>query len=260
MKEKKIILIGAGNVGYHLGRRLDEKGFAIAQVFSRTFEHAEDLAEAVQASYATKFEDLDREGDLYIISVSDRAIAPVARQLARLELDNPLVVHTSGATPATALMPYFDRFGVFYPLQTFSRSRKVDFEAIPICVHAADESDAEKLLTLARQLSPKVYQLKDEQRASLHVAAVFVNNFTNYLFRVGEEILREVDLPFELLRPLILETARKVQEQSPGEMQTGPAVRGDEKTIQRHLDYLHRFPEYRELYQLLSRRIAEELG
>lgn len=260
MKNEKIILIGAGNVGYHLGRRLHEKDFAIAQVFSRTIEHARDLAKAVQAPYVTKFEDVDRNGDLYIISVSDSAIAPVARQLARLELDKPLVVHTSGATPATALMPYFDRFGVFYPLQTFSRARKVDFEPIPICVHAADETDTEQLLGLARQLSSKVYELNDEQRATIHVAAVFVNNFANYLFQVGEDILRKADLPFDLLRPLILETAQKVQEESPAEMQTGPAVRGDEETIKRHLDYLHRFPEYRELYRLLSRRIAEEFN
>lgn len=260
MEEQKIILVGAGNVGYHLGRRLHEKDFAIAQVFSRTIEHAENLAKAVQAPYVTKFEDVDRDGNLYIISVSDSAIAPVARQLARLELDNPLVVHTSGATPATALMPYFDRFGVFYPLQTFSRARKVDFESIPICVHAVDENDTEQLLGLARRLSSKVYALDDEQRATLHVAAVFVNNFSNYLFQVGEDILREAGLPFDLLRPLILETAKKVQEQSPGVMQTGPAVRGDEETIQRHLEYLHRFPEYRELYQLLSRRIAEKFN
>ncbi len=248
----KIVLIGAGNVGYHLGNRLYEKGLRIQQVFSRVKEKAENLASEVNAQAITKLSNITLDADLYILAVHDSAIAEVATQLPVLD---KLVVHTSGATPSTALQPHFQRFGIFYPLQTFSISKEVDFEQIPICVHANQEADLQALENLARQISPKVYRIDDEQRAILHVAAVFVNNFTNYLFQIGYDILEKEKLPFDLLRPLIRETAAKVQEHPPVEMQTGPAIRGDHATIDKHLQYLGRFPEYKHLYELLTENI-----
>lgn len=245
----KIVLIGAGNVGYHLGNRLYEKGLRIQQVFSRAKEKAEKLASEVNAQAITELSNITLDADLYILAVHDSAIAEVAAQLPVLD---KLVVHTSGATPSAILYPHFQRFGIFYPLQTFSISKEVDFEQIPICVHANHDADLQDLENLARQISPKVYRIDDEQRAILHVAAVFVNNFTNYLFQIGYDILEKENLPFDLLRPLIRETAAKVQVHPPAEMQTGPAIRGDQATIGKHLQYLEKFPEYKSLYKLLT--------
>ncbi len=253
-REWSIILIGAGNVGYHLGKRLYEKGLHMDQVFSRTVEKANILAKIVGAQAITDLADVHSDADLYILAVHDSAIADVA---AKLPAKGKLVVHTSGATPSSVLAPHFERFGIFYPLQTFSVSRMVDFEQIPICVYACQESDLQLLENLAKQISPKVYRIDDAQRATLHVAAVFVNNFTNHLFQVGYDILEKENLPFDLLRPLIRETAEKVQEHLPARMQTGPAIRGDESTIRRHLAYLEKYPEYRSLYELLTGSIQK---
>lgn len=247
-----IVLIGAGNIGYHLGKRLKDSNLNIIQIFSRQPEKAKRLSEALQVPFVTDLKQLVTGADLYILAVNDGAIMEVASQLS---IDNGLVVHTSGATPSTVLQPYFQRFGIFYPLQTFSISKAVDFEQVPICVHANNTLDEDFLFKIGHQISSKVYHIDDEQRSILHVAAVFVNNFTNYLFQIGYDILEKENLPFDLLRPLIRETAEKVQEHSPSEMQTGPAIRKDEATIERHLQYLERFPAYQELYQILTDRI-----
>ncbi|MDX1942300.1 MAG: F420-dependent NADP oxidoreductase [Saprospiraceae bacterium] len=249
-----IILIGAGNVGYHLGKRLFEKGLHIKQVFSRTKEKAQNLASEIKAEAITDLSKMDPNADLYILAVHDDAIIKTASQLP---LNQKLITHTSGSTPSTVLQPYTQRYGIFYPLQTFSISKEVDFEQIPICIHANNKEDVIFLENIAKRISSKVYRINDEQRAILHVAAVFVNNFTNHLFQIGYNILEKENLPFDLLRPLIRETAEKIQEHSPAGMQTGPAVRGDKATIKRHLLYLEKFPEYRSLYDSLTKSIQK---
>jgi len=249
-----IAIIGAGNVGYHLGRRLHERGFAIRQVFSRHLARAENLAHIVSAEAVNQLENVRDDADLYILAVHDDAIAEVA---AKLPVTNKLLVHTSGATPSTVLTPHAERFGIFYPLQTFSINRPVDFEQIPICVHANADEDVQLLEQIARQISSNVYRIDDAQRGILHVAAVFVNNFVNYMFQVGYDILERENLSFDLLRPLILETAQKVQDDPPAAMQTGPAMRGDQATIDKHLQYLKQFPAYRQLYEMLTQHIQQ---
>jgi predicted short-subunit dehydrogenase-like oxidoreductase (DUF2520 family) len=256
---EKIVLIGAGNVGYHLGRRLVERGIELRQVFSRTIEHARKLSRQTGVAFTTKLQDIDDGGSLYILAVPDAVIGEVARVLCKKKWSDTLFVHTSGATPSGVLKPYFSHYGVFYPLQTFSASREIDFSKVPICVDAPHPEDKDRLYALGAQLSEQVYRIDDRQRSVLHVAAVFVNNFTNALFEVGHDILQKEDLSFDLLRPLILETAEKVQKHSPGQMQTGPAIRGDQNTIDRHLAYLEMFPDYRRLYQTLTRHINPEI-
>jgi predicted short-subunit dehydrogenase-like oxidoreductase (DUF2520 family) len=251
-EKSSISLIGAGNVGYHLGRRLHERGFAIQQVFSRHLARAEKLAQAISAEAVDQLDNIRDDADLYILAVHDDAIAEVA---AKLPITNKLLVHTSGATPSTVLAPHAERFGILYPLQTFSAHRPVDVEQIPVCVFANSDEDVQLLEQIARRISSRVYRIDDAQRAILHVAAVFVNNFANYMFQVGYDILEREDLAFDLLRPLILETAQKVQDNPPGAMQTGPAVRGDQATIEKHLKYLQQFPAYQELYKILTRHI-----
>ena len=249
-------MIGAGNVGTHLGQQLHQEGFNIIQVFSRKINKAKALAENLQSDATHLFSEIKKDGDLYIIAVSDLAIESVATALSKRIGKNKLVVHTSGATPTKLLQTYFKSYGSFYPLQTFSISRPINFAKIPMCIDANTTTHRNLLISIAEQLSEKVYHINDAQRAKLHVAAVFVNNFSNNLFAIGEKISTEENLPFEILKPLINETVEKIQNHSPTEMQTGPAIRKDENTIQRHLTYLKKeFPELVEVYQAMTKSI-----
>lgn len=252
-----IVLLGAGNVADRLGRRLLQSGCRIRQVYNRTPAPGTALAEDLQASFTSRLEAVDRDADLYLLALSDSAIGPVARELCSYLPARALVAHTSGAVPSSVLTPYFSRSGVFYPLQTFTRGRAVDFSDIPMCVFAGNPDDEARLLQLAARLSRSVHRIDDRQRAILHVAAVFVNNFTNHLFHIGHSILGEENLPFDLLRPLIRETAAKVQTGPPAAMQTGPAIRNDAETIGRHLQYLEQFPDYRRVYDVLTESIGK---
>ena len=186
--------------------------------------------------------EISTAAELYILAVSDDAIPLVAKQLSSHLSHNALVVHTSGNTPSSILSDHFQHCGIFYPLQTFSIERQANFEQIPICIDSPHPKDLKLLEWVAQQISPKVYPITDEQRAILHLAAVFVNNFTNHLFYISEDILEQEQLPFDLLKPLIAETFAKIQTHRAKEVQTGPAIRGDVMSINRHLKYLESFP------------------
>lgn len=253
----KIVLIGAGNVGWHLGKRFHECGVEIIQVFSREESKARRLGDLINTESITDLDKVNRNADMYMLAVHDDAIGEVALKLASFGFQEKLIVHTSGATPMTVFPASLNRFGVFYPLQTFSISREPDFGNIPVCVDANSEEDLPLLNKLAFRISPKVYHITDEQRAVIHVAAVFVNNFPNYLFQVGKSILDEKKLPFEILLPLMQETVSKLNTGDPFEMQTGPAVRGDSATIKRHLSFLKKYPDYEELYKLFTESIEK---
>lgn len=258
-----IVLIGAGQVAHHLGQRLRQCGLHIVQVYSRSRPRADELAGLLGTIATADLEAIVPTADCYLLAVRDDAIAEVAAALVAVLPELALLAHTSGATPATILPPYFRNAGVFYPLQTFSRQRSVDFSQVPICCFAREATATEALMALARRISSSVHHIDDEARARLHVAAVFVNNFTNYLYQVGYQLLREEGLPFDLLRPLILETAAKVQDQAPVAVQTGPAARSDHSTEARHLRQLEAYPAWAELYRLLSdgiRRAQERKG
>ena len=224
-----------------------------------TLGEARALSDATAIPSCHLLADIDAEADLYLLAVSDEAIVPVARALYQLGLKDKLLIHTSGATPAAVLRPFSRRFGVFYPLQTFSRERAIDFSKIPICIQANRTDDETRLLRLGQRLSRSVHRIDDRQRAVLHVAAVFANNFSNHLFEISAQVLEREDLPFDLLRPLIEETAAKVQTQRPADMQTGPAIRGDRTTIERHLDFLDDQPRLRALYRSLTELINPDI-
>ena len=257
---RKITIIGAGNVAFHLGKRFYKKGFNIIQVFNRTESKAKKIANLIKADFTHDFSKINLETDLFIIAVSDNAIEEVAKKLHTLSIENQLVVHTSGATPSTILQPFFKHFGVFYPLQTFRIKSKPDFKKPPLCIDAPNDADLKKLKKLAKKIAKNVHQIDDRQRAVLHVAAVFANNFSNHLFAIAEDILKKENLPFELLLPLIEETVRKLKQQSPLESQTGPAIRGDENTVKMHLEYLKNDPKYRSLYLMFSKSINPKFG
>lgn len=247
----KVVCIGAGNVATHLSTSLQSAGARIIQVYSHTQANAAALACVLGADPIDDLSALDRSADLYVISVRDDAITTVAAALAGVA---GLVVHTSGATPLSALSG-FERYGVLYPLQTFSKSREIAFAGIPLCLEANDAATMGDLKKVAALLGPLMYEVNSENRKALHLAAVFACNFTNHLYHLGARILQERELDFEMLRPLIQETANKVQHALPFNMQTGPAIRDDQATIKRHVEELHDMPELAALYEILSNSI-----
>ena len=254
------MLVGAGNVAWHLGQQLIRSGLSVTHVWSRSTDKAAALANKLGCPGSAAFQDIPPRAALYLIAVRDDAIASVANQLAKIIQGEAMVMHTSGATPSTVLAPYFPRYGVFYPLQTFSRDRELDFRNVPLCLFTAQEEDYPPVDALARLLVTEVYAVSDEQRAQLHLAAIFVNNFTNYLQHISRSLLREHGLPTGLVQPLLEETIQKLANLSPQEAQTGPAIRGDQATIGRHLAMLRHHPQWADIYAILTAGIQQDLG
>lgn len=245
-----VVVIGSGNVAQHLIRAfLQSDAIELIQVFSRQKESVSHLIplDKIVSEYTEI-----KQATLYIISVSDNVIAEVS---AQLPFKNRLVVHTSGSMPMEVLDTKNKR-GVFYPLQTFTKNKPVNFKEIPICLEAELASDFTLLETVARSISSVVQSISSEQRKALHVAAVFVCNFVNHLYSIGNSICDENQLEFELLKPLIVETAQKIIHLSPENAQTGPAKRNDTATINTHLNFLSD-ENQKEMYKLLTKSILD---
>ncbi len=249
----KIVLIGAGNLATNIGKALAGRGHDLLQVYSRTAESAERLAALLHSDYTTSLSEVKDEADLYLVAVKDSVLADVAEQLAKGHPDR-FLVHTAGSMPMETLPTR--RRGVLYPMQTFSKEREVDFREIPCFIEASNAEDAEQLRTLAQTLSDKVYEANSEQRKYLHLAAVFCCNFVNHCYALSEKLLKEKGgLPFDVMLPLIDETARKVHELSPRKAQTGPAVRWDTNVMEKQLQLLEDKPELQDIYKALSKSI-----
>jgi len=195
------------------------------------------------------------DADLYVIAVKDSAIQEVLENLNLKE--DQLIVHTAGSIPMSILEGFSNNYGVFYPLQTFSKSRNIDFSVIPICIESSHPSTFLELEKLAERLSSSVNQINSEERKTLHLAAVFTNNFVNHFYTLGSDILHDKKLDFDLLKPLIRETAEKVQNLHPLEAQTGPAKRNDQHTINAQLKMLHDQPEFQKIYSFVTESIFQ---
>jgi predicted short-subunit dehydrogenase-like oxidoreductase (DUF2520 family) len=252
-----IVLIGAGNVATHLGTALQSKGHSIAQVYSRTSAAAQTLADRLQTGYTCRLETLIATADVYFFALADDALPLVLKDFPPVK---GLCLHTAGSVPLSV----FDgsglsRTGVFYPLQTFSKSREVSFDHIPVCLEISRSDDRPILEQLARTLSDTVLFLSSEKRKQLHLAAVFASNFANHLWGIAYEILQQHDIDPQILLPLITETAAKLQTLSPPQAQTGPAVRHDDALLRQHLRMLEDQPTPRALYALLSQSIQDRL-
>ncbi len=254
----KITLIGAGKLGNHLAVKLAACGEKLLQIFSRKAEKAAALAKQTGASPCHRLEEISAGADLYLLCVADDAIGEVAKNLRKTLPKDSFLAHTSGSQPSDLLGQDQERRGVFYPLQSFSPDKTPEWSEIPFCLYASQKEDEKLLLQLARKISSRTYLLDDQQRSELHLAAVFANNFTNYLLSIAYERCEQHDIPFDLLHPLILETARKaVNQPPPARHQTGPAVRNDQKTIQKHLQQLRQNPSLQKLYVLLTENIRK---
>ncbi len=250
---ENIVMIGAGNLATQLTLAMFEKGIQVKQIYSRKFESARELAEKVHAGFTNDLSQLLPEADLFVIAVKDSAIQEVLENL-RIKGDQ-MIVHTAGSVPMSILEGFSKNYGVFYPLQTFSKSRKIDFSDIPICIEASHPPTFLKLEKLGEKLSNSVNQINSDERKTLHLAAVFVNNFANHLFAIGADILHNKKLDFELLKPIIRETAEKIRFMNPIDAQTGPAKRYDQGIISDHLKMLHGNPEFQKIYSFATESI-----
>ena len=252
-----VTLIGAGNVAHHMGKALYAAGIVIDQIFSRNKQKSSNLANIISSEAISDLSQV-RPSQLVILAVSDSAIPEVATTISHFLPPDTFVVHTSGATPSAFIASHFRRYGVFYPPQTLTIGRDTVFKEAPLCIHAGNERDLLELEELGKQICDQVYRIDDRQRQWLHLTAVVVNNFPNHLYTLAEEVLIDHDLPFDLLKPLILETARKVQDSPPAPMQTGPARRGDQATINAHLSLLEDYPALKEVYEALTKSILRQ--
>lgn len=253
----KVVIVGSGNVATHLSLAMALlEGIEICQVYSPTEAHAEILAERLNCDFVTDPAQIRKDADVYLFALKDQALETVIRAVPA---NNGLWLHTSGSMPMQVFAGYTERYGVLYPLQTFSKSREISFRGIPLFIECHREEDKNCLEDLARRLSGKVCELSSEKRCSLHLAAVFACNFTNHIYALAEEILAKEGLSRDYLFPLIDETAAKVHELPAQEAQTGPAIRYDENIINKHLGMLADDPDVQTLYRLLSQSIHKKV-
>lgn len=270
----KIVLIGAGNLATHLGKALHAAGHDMVQVFSRTMQSAETLASLLDAEPLTDIAQVRDDADVYIFSVKDSALVQLVAQLCRHEADGlgedgavnalrkakkgeheRVFLHTAGSMPMSVFKGMAQHYGVLYPMQTFSKQREVDFSIIPCFVEANDEFAQKQIEGLAREISGRVYHLSSEDRKYLHLSAVFACNFANHCYAISQELLEEHGIPFDVMLPLINETAAKVLEMKPKDAQTGPAVRYDENVIGKQSKLLENHPHFKKVYDSMSKSI-----
>lgn len=247
-----MVIVGTGNVAKHLfDAFLASTEVKVDQVIGRNKNGLEYFEKYTKIS--TDFK-ITFPSDILILALSDDAVGEVSTTFKNTDA---LMVHTSGSVSLEVLSSR--RKGVFYPLQTFTEGQQVDFDTIPICIEAKVQKDLKLLEQLALSLSSQVFEISTEQRKSLHLAAVFVNNFTNHLYQIGKEICEESNVPFHILQPLIQETSNKIAVISPKEAQTGPARRNDIKTLHAQLSLLKK-SEHRELYKIMTNTIKAAYG
>lgn len=251
----KIVLIGAGNLATHLGKALHAAGHDMVQVFSRTMQSAETLASLLDAEPLTDMAQVRDDADVYIFSVKDSALEQLISQLCGGE--KKVFLHTAGSMPMSVFRGKALHYGVLYPMQTFSKQREVDFSIIPCFIEANDEFALKQIEGLAGQISHRVYQLSSEDRKYLHLSAVFACNFANHCYAASQKLLQLHGIPFDVMLPLIDETAAKVHGMTPKEAQTGPAVRYDENVIGKQIQLLENQPYFQKIYDCMSKSIHE---
>jgi len=248
-----IVIIGTGNTATVLGRKLRKAGHTIVQVFGRDSSKASELAYELDTESTTYWNIVNRKADLYILAVSDIAIEEVFHEL---QLSDKTVVHTAASVSKDVLKQGAEHYGVLYPLQSLKKDVAY-LPEIPMIIDASDEKTLHMLDVLAHSISDRVVEADDETRVKLHLAAVMVNNFSNHLYALIEKYCRDEGLDFYLLQPLIRETASRLEIMPPAKSQTGPAIRGDYTTIEKHLALLNRYPQLKKIYELFSESISQ---
>jgi predicted short-subunit dehydrogenase-like oxidoreductase (DUF2520 family) len=250
----KIVCIGAGRLAHQLMPQLEDAGGRVLEIYNRTLFGATSLARVFSAAaIQTEITKIHPGADLYFITVSDDAIADVCSQLSYLENDHSIFVHSSGIQPLDILP--FKRRGIFYPLQTFSHEHQVDWRNTPLLITAETNEIEHRLMALAKSISDLVYSISDKEKAVLHLGAVFANNFVNHMLTLSEHICKEHGVSFEILKPIIRETIEKALDVGPSKSQTGPAIRGDQHTIEKHMKMLAEDQNQAEVYRVITESI-----
>ncbi len=248
-----IVVIGAGNVATHLAEALKNAGESIVQVFSRTEASAKALANRLQTAYTTDLNSILRNADIYIYALTDNALKDIIEKISNT---HGIHLHTAGSVPMNIFSNHCQHFGVLYPLQTFTKTKKVDFSEVPLFIEASDEQTETTLHDLAQKISNKIYLTTSAEREKLHLAAVFACNFVNHMFTIADDLLGKI--PFSALTPLINETVKKAQTMPPAQAQTGPAQRGDTVTMTKHLQLLASNTDWQTIYQKISDDIVRQ--
>jgi predicted short-subunit dehydrogenase-like oxidoreductase (DUF2520 family) len=253
----KVVVIGAGNVATHLAKAMQQADLQIDQIWSHQYKNSEQLAKEVNAKPIVELSEINKQADLAVVSIKDDAIAEIATQLREFK---GCIVHTSGSVNINVFSQIADNYGVLYPLQTFSKNKEINFSNVPLCLEANNQKTLQLLHHIASLLSNSVFEIDSQKRTILHLAAVFACNFTNHMYALANQIVSKNDLPFDILKPLITETAAKVQNALPLQVQTGPAVRHDETTLQKHEELLKQMPQLLEIYKTLSEDIKNQIS
>lgn len=250
-----VTLVGAGNLAWHLAPALDNAGFAVREVYSRTVAPAAALTGRLyQAEVAASLDFSDSPSSVFILAVPNAALQQVVREIVLP--DEATLVHVSGSQPLEVLEDAAaGQVGVFYPLHTFSRTRRVDFAALPICIETRTEAAEKVLFNMARALTREVHKVSASQRLALHLSATVASDFTHHVLGVARQILQRNDLDFRWLHPLVVETVHMSLHPGPEAAQTGPASRGDLETLDKHFEFLSDQPHLAELYQQISQHI-----
>ncbi len=252
----KVVIIGTGNVATVLGRELKNAGFTIAQVFGRNPQNAFILAQELESIPCNLWNEIDKNADIYLVSIADRALYDLDQHLVLLD---QLVIHTAGSVTKEVMKNISTNYGVLYPLQSLRKEMPV-LTKIPLLVDGSNEQCKQIIWDVAQRLSTNVSYANNEDRLKLHVAAIFMNNFTNHLYTVTADFCKNENINFNLLLPLAAETAKRIELVAPKEVITGPAIRKDQVTINKHLDLLNEYPQIQKLYRQMTESIEEFNG
>jgi len=252
MDSKEIVILGAGNVATHLSRHLHARGHRILCIWSPGGESARQLARELDCGWTSLKPEIPGKADFYVFCIPDHAVSDLALDLAHCR---GCFLHTAGALSMDVFSGRTGAYGVLYPLQTLSRKRILKSAAIPFLVEASSREILEQLKALASSISDEVREADSASRLKMHLAAVFANNFSNHMVTVARELAREWGMDPDLLKPLLEETYAKLLELGAREAQTGPAVRGDVQSMERHINLLQDHPEWQNLYTFISRDI-----
>ncbi|MDH6306570.1 putative short-subunit dehydrogenase-like oxidoreductase (DUF2520 family) [Parabacteroides sp. PF5-5] len=250
----KIVFIGAGNLATAVSLEMQRAGMTIGQIYSRTRESAESLAKKLNTQWTTNLNEIIPDADLYIFALKDALLTEI---IPKVKPNEGLWVHTAGSVPMQIFEGHAKRYGVFYPLQTFTKKRRVKLDKTPIFLEVNNPEDMKMLKKVAIALSGNAQELDSEKRKMLHLAAVFACNFTNHMYALAAKLLEEQSLSYELILPLIIETADKISEIPPSEAQTGPAVRFEKEIMDKQIAMLSD-PGMQTIYRLISQNIYKE--
>ena len=252
----KVVIIGTGNVAEVLAKLIVQQ-HELLMFTGRNEERLQQLAEKFNTGYTTSYKNINQDADIYILSVSDHAVEEVITKI--IIPKDKIIVHTTGSVSINALKFLSDNYGVLYPLQSIRKDTE-KIPEIPFFIDANNSTTKNIIKAFAKTLSPLVSEADDEQRIKLHIAAVFVSNFANYLYTAANDFCEKENIPFHYLTPLMKETVGRLQNQKPENVMTGPAVRKDENTIQKHLQLLQSHPEIKEVYEFLTEKIQERFS